>query len=252
MTPDAAPIFDATPVQMGEASRLAGVFFEPGKTFADVVERPRWVVPLLLIILSGIAFLYAFSNHVGWERYMHRMLDNNPRMQQLAPEQRERIFERQTKALPIYSYVGTVIGTPLAFLVIAAILMGLVKGVLGVPVAFKQVFAVCCYASVPSILLRLLSILVMFLKEPDDFNLQNPFVSNPGALMDPDSSSKFLYSLASSLDVFTIWIMLLIAVGLKAAGGKRLSFAGALFAVLLPWAVWVLGRAALAAAFNFG
>jgi hypothetical protein len=41
--------------------------------------------------------------------------------------------------------------------------------------------------------------------------------------------------------------MLLIATGLKAAGGKRISFGGALFSVLLPWVVYVLGRAGLAA-----
>lgn len=65
--------------------------------------------------------------------------------------------------------------------------------------------------------------------------------------MDPDQSSKFLYTLASQFDVFTIWVMLLIATGIKAAGGKRISFGGALFSVMLPWVVYVLGRAGLAA-----
>jgi hypothetical protein len=66
--------------------------------------------------------------------------------------------------------------------------------------------------------------------------------------MDPLTSSKFLYTLAGSLDVFVIWTVLLAATGLKAAGGKRLSFGGALFAVLLPGVCWVLIRGALAAA----
>ena len=69
---------------------------------------------------------------------------------------------------------------------------------------------------------------------------------NPGAFMDPQTSPKFVYSLASSLDLFTIWILLLVATGLKAAAGKKLSFGGALFAVMLPWAVIILGKAALA------
>jgi hypothetical protein len=86
---------------------------------------------------------------------------------------------------------------------------------------------------------------VMQMKSITDFDLNNPLMFNPGAFMDPKSSSKFLYSLASSLDLFSFWIMLLIAVGLKAAAGKKLSFGGAFFAVLLPWAVFVLGAAAL-------
>jgi hypothetical protein len=50
--------------------------------------------------------------------------------------------------------------------------------------------------------------------------------------------------------VFSLWRILLIAVGLKAAAGKKLSFGGALFAVLLPWAVMVLIGATLAGIFG--
>ncbi len=66
--------------------------------------------------------------------------------------------------------------------------------------------------------------------------------------MDPQTSSKFLYTLAGNLDVFVIWVLLLIAAGLKAAGGKRLSFGGALFSVALPFVVYAFIRASLAAA----
>jgi hypothetical protein len=52
------------------------------------------------------------------------------------------------------------------------------------------------------------------------------------------------------LDLFTIWGILLTAVGLKAAAGKRLSFGGALFAVVLPWAVLVLLGATVAGIFS--
>jgi hypothetical protein len=73
---------------------------------------------------------------------------------------------------------------------------------------------------------------------------------NPGAFMDPKTSSKFLYSVATSLDLFSFWIMILIATGLKAASGKKLSFGGAFFAVALPWAVYVLGKSAFAGIFS--
>ena len=90
----------------------------------------------------------------------------------------------------------------------------------------------------------------MFLKSPDEFNLINPLAFNPAAFMDPINSSKFLYTLAMSLDLFTIWGILLTAIGLKAAAGKRLSFGGALFAVVLPWAILVLIGASVAGAFS--
>jgi hypothetical protein len=94
-----------------------------------------------------------------------------------------------------------------------------------------------------------LSVVVMFLKNPEDFDLKNPLMSNLGALFEPDMPNKFIHSLAASLDVFVIWVILLMAAGLKAAGGKRFSFGSALFSVVLPWGVFVLGRAALTAIF---
>jgi hypothetical protein len=42
----------------------------------------------------------------------------------------------------------------------------------------------------------------------------------------------------------------LIGIGLKAAGGRLISMGGAMTAVFLPWAVWVLGSASLAGVFG--
>ncbi len=64
--------------------------------------------------------------------------------------------------------------------------------------------------------------------------------------MDPLTTSKFVYTVATWFDLFSIWIILLIATGLKAAAGKKLSFGGALFAVVLPWVIVILCAAGFA------
>jgi hypothetical protein len=132
----------------------------------------------------------------------------------------------------------------------AAIVLGIASGLMSAGVKFKQVFAIVCYAGLPLVLKHALAIVVMFLKSPDEFNLLNPLAFNPAAFMDPINTAKFLYTMAMSLDLFTIWGILLTATGLKAAAGKRLSFGGALFAVVLPWAVLVLIGATLAGMFS--
>ena len=96
----------------------------------------------------------------------------------------------------------------------------------------------------------ILTVVVIFLKNPDDYNMQNPLAFNVGAFMDPTTSSKFLYSMASSLDLFAFWTIFLLATGLKAAAGKKLTFTGALVAVLLPWAALVLVKSAFAGVFS--
>lgn len=247
MSPDI--ITETEPKPLGEFSRLVAVFFEPGKAFADIAARPRWMVPLLISILFSVGYLYAFGQHIGWESYMHRLLDTNQRIQQLPPDQRQRVFDTYLRFASVLAMVNVVIFIPLVLIIWAGIALGIVKGLLGVPIRFKQAFAAVCYAGMPRVIYSVLATIVMFLiKNPEDFDVQNGFFSNPGALMDSQTSSKFLYTLASSLDVFVIWTILLAAAGLKAAGGKRLSFGGALFAVLLPGVVWVLIRGALASA----
>jgi hypothetical protein len=248
MTTDAAPGIQTAPPAMSEFSRLIGVFFEPTKAFADIAQRPRWTVPVLIGIVISAGYLYAFNTHVGWEPYMHRILDNNQRMLQLPPDQRQRIFDMQLRIIPITSYVGAVVAPFLTFLLGAAISVGIIKGLMGVPIRFKQAFAAFAYGSLPRSIYAVLATAVLFLtKNPEDYDPQNGFFSNPSVLMDPMTSSKFLYTVAGNLDVFVIWVLLLIAAGLKAAGGKRLNFSGALFSVALPFVVYVLIRASLVA-----
>jgi len=234
---------------MSELSRLIGVFFEPKKAFADIAERPRWIVPLLIAIVFGAGYIYAFNRHIGWEPYLRRAFDTNPQVQRLPAEQRERVFETQLRVVPVASIAGAVVFTPLTFLAGAAIALGIVKGLMGTPIRFKQAFSVFAYSWLPHAVYLVLSTVVMFVtRNPGDFDLQNGFFSNPGAFMDPMTAPKFLRAVANNLDVFVIWTLLLIATGLKAAGGKKLSFGGALFAVVLPFGVYVLIRGALAAA----
>ena len=164
-------------------------------------------------------------------------------------EQQEQTLAVQMKFASAIGYAGGVLGAPIYCLVVAAVLLG-ITALMSAGLRFNQVFAIVTYGSLPRVISGILMIIVAFLKNPDDFNIRNPLAFNVGAFMDPNTSSKFVYSLASSLDLFSIWTILLLAIGLKAAAGKRLSFAGALVAVVAPWAVVVLGIAALAGAFS--
>jgi len=250
MTPENLPPPESTPAPMSEFSRIAGVFFEPAKTFEDVAARPRWLVPLLLVIFMTVVYMVTFSQRIGWERMMRQRFESTSAGAQLTEEQKEQRVAMAARFAPIGGFAGALVGLPVTYLLESAILLGIVAGMLSAPVKFKQVFAVVCYSGLLALISVPLSIAVMFLKNPDDFNMQNPLMFNPGAFLDPLSGSKFMYSLASSLDLFSFWAIFLVATGLKAAGGRRLSFGGALMAVIAPWAIYVLGKSALAGVFG--
>src|ERR1035438_5138089 len=226
MTPEVEMAPEPQPAGMSEAARLVGVFFEPTKTFEDVAERPRFWVPLILVLTLALVYLFLFSQHVGWERMLRQQFESSSRSTQLSPEQRDMQMQMGLKFASVGAYVGILIGMPVGYLIWAAILLGIVKGILSAPVRFKQVYAAICYAGMPGLLMTILAIVVMYLKSPDDFNIQNPLVFNPGAMLEKATTSKFIYSLASALDIFRLWTLVLVGLGLKAAGGKKLSMGG--------------------------
>lgn len=240
MTPQPAPLPEAPP--MSEISRLGAVFFDPKRAFSDIAVRPRWWIPLLLSMLMGVLFVYLYSQRVGWERYMERALESNPRTESLTAEQRHRIIEQQLPLVSVLAYAGAAVGTVVSALVVAAMLLVMANLMLSAQLAFRQLFAITCYAYLPNLLAGALGILMMYLKQPEDFDLENPTAFNIGAYLDPQATPKWLVSVASSVDLFSIWILLLLALGLSTAA-RRLSYSRVLGGVVVLWALWVVLKA---------
>jgi len=235
---------------MSEAGRIAGVYFEPQKAFADIAARPRWIAPIALMIVAGMALTFLFGAHIGWENFMRKTLENNAQVQQMDPQKREEAIQRGVKFAPIFGYAGSALMPVINALAIAGavLLMGKMMGVSSLN--FKQMFAIGAYGLLPGFIFAVLTIVVMMLKNPDDFNLQNPLFFNIGAFFEPPpNTGKFLYSLASSFDLFSFWTIALLATGITAAE-RKFPFSKALAAVVIPWIVWVLARSAWAGIFG--
>ena len=250
MTPEnITPAEPFQPAGMSEVSRLTGVFFEPKKAFQDIARRPAFLAPLILVILGSVLFTLLLSQRVGWDRVVRQQQELSPRQQErmanMPPETRERAQAVGRMIAPIAAYASSVLGRPIGYLILAAVLLGIVRGIMGAPITLKQMYAVIAYAALPVLIQTALTAVVLYLKSPDDFNNMNPLAFNPAAFMDPMTTAKPLYTIARSLDLFSFWTMLLTAIGIQAAGGKRVSFGGALTAVLVPWAVLVLIGAGL-------
>src|SRR5262249_34427951 len=148
-------------------------------------------------------------------------------MANVPPDQRQRAMEMQTKIIaPARYYAQAILGPVIGTLVRAGLIMLIAGVMMSAGLRFKQVLAVVCFASLPRIIESLLRAVVVLLKK-QEINIFNPLTSNFAAFMDMANSPRFLYAMAAAFDVFTIWTMLLMAVGLSAAAGrKRLSFGG--------------------------
>ena len=88
------------------------------------------------------------------------------------------------------------------------------------------------YGALPTVIWASVAIVSLLAgANPEGFNVQNPIASNPAYFMD-QAASPFFYGLASALDVFIIWSVVLMAIGF--ARNSRLK-TSTTFAAVAGW-----------------
>jgi cell division protein FtsB len=237
---------------LSEIERVANIFSAPSKTFEDIKRgNTSWWLPLLIFSVVGYLFFAAVAYKVG----MQTVVDNQ--MKLMSEKQQEQMAkappEQQALSAKISLYVteGVFIASPLFVLAVAAIislvLWGTINFVFGGKAKFGSIFAVWFFASLPSILKSLLGIVVIFVGgTPETFNIKNYAPTNVAAFLPVLETNKAVYALAGSLDVITIWTLILLGIGVAAvAGVKRSSGYIAVFGWWALTVLWAVGMAAI-------
>lgn len=247
VTPMPAP--EAVP--LSEGARIVNTFIAPGKTFTDLRRNAAWWAPFLLMVISSVVLVYLAGQKVGFRKVTENQMQAQPkqqeRLEQLPAEQREQQMQTATKITRIIAYAFPVIQLVI-LLIITAVLFSTFKFAAGADVSFKVSLAIVMYASLPGLLRALLAILSLLAgASPDSFTFQNPVATNPGYFLNP-ADSPFLYSLASSLDIFLIWTLVLTAIGFTCV--SKVKRGTALAIVFGWWLIFTLVAAGMGAAFS--
>jgi hypothetical protein len=227
---------------MSPFDRLIGVLFDPQPAFADIAARPAgWWVPLVLLGVLSASFIVSFGERVGWERFFRQQAAQNERFQQMPAEQREQILEQQAKWAGRLSPVFALLSWPVSTLVLTGVFMLVFNVLLGAETTFRPAFAATSYALLPLGIRTAVAGAVMFLKDPADFELEHPLATDVGTFLDPTSAPRWLQSVGSSLDLFYLWTLILLALA-YAAVGRRLTFAKSLTWVAATWVLYLVGK----------
>lgn len=240
---DAQDSVALTPVE-----RVVNTFIEPSKTFQDIKRNRSWWLPFVILVVLGWIFCFAAVQHVGWENLTTNVLKSQPtnaeRLDKATPAQAAQMLSI-TKGF----MEGFMIGTPAVILIINAIFALLLWGgfafLLGGTTTFAEMFTVAIFAALPNALNSIISLVTVMVAEPQSYNLNLPSPSNLAYFLGSDAP-HWLIVLGTSLDVFSLWSLVL--AGFGAAIVSRVKPARGILLVFAVWLAYVLIKTGIAAA----
>jgi hypothetical protein len=242
--PEPAAELQATISPMG---RVVGVLFSPKATFADIARKPSWVLPVVIATILGIVSMVVLNQRVNWRDYIVQQMEKSPRAAQLSTEQKQQQADISAKVTVYFIYAAGVLGSVLFALIVGAVMMLAYNVLGGAGATFSQSFAIVAHTLLVGIVSTPIFLLVALLRPYGTLDPDNPIATNVGALL-PEESAKWLIALCKSLDIFTIWMLILIAIGFAAVNPRKLkgsksyviafSVWGAFVAVKVLWA-WI-------------
>jgi hypothetical protein len=251
------------PAQMSPFARVGNIFFSPGEVFQDVRRSPRdWWLPMLLTILIASVSWYTIQARYGWtpeqlakEAIEAQLKKQGKNRKDLTEQERggfemgEKIATVQLRFVPVMILIGVLISG----FVIAGFFR-LATMIVGAQTTLFRLLSVVAYSQfVPGFVKSILNIVLSFLRSAEDVNptdfMQNQgLISTGPAALVSAQEQPVLHALLGAFDVFSIWVLVLMIIGLVAVS-KKLKYGTAGALVIGPYIVIVLISMVFAAMF---
>jgi hypothetical protein len=207
------------------------IFYAPSQVFARRAGGSV-MVPLFVVTLMVGALFYLNSGvlqsvmEAEFNRGMAAAMRSNPR---LTPEMAEGF--RQTGMR--IAQVGGFLFMPVGILMTGSALW-LIGKLFEATESYSTALVVAAYSFVPRILEAVLNGAQGLFLDPAQLNGRFRLSLGVGRFFDPDTTAPALLGLVGRIDLFTIWVTILLAIGLSVTGG--ISRSRAFLAAPLIWA----------------
>ncbi|AVP97592.1 hypothetical protein C7S18_10455 [Ahniella affigens] len=223
-------------------SHLINIFVEPGKVFAELKEKPTFLLPLLLMMALTAAMTLLYFNKVDGEWLTNHQLTMS------GSEMSAAEIEQAKKVMPSAKVMGIVgaIFAPI-FIVIVTLVMGLyylaAGKITGTAVSFKQALSLVTWSGVPALLSLVVAIVGIFMMAPQS-TLESLMLTNVDPLIVQLPYDHAWSSFAKNFNLLSLWSVALVAIGWRNWG--RTGWGQALTVALIPTLVIFGGMAAWA------
>lgn len=197
-------------------ARLIGVVTSPMATFRAIVANPRWfgalaVTTLLVAFFSTLPMTTEAGRQAALDQQVAAMKSFGV---EVTDERYDRL-ERGAATLPHRTAAGVIVASPIIVLITAGLLFAVFNAAMGGEALFKQVFALVAHAGVISALGAAFSGTVNY------FRGGTGSVANLGALLPMLPEKSFIANLLGAIDVFLVWYVVVLAIGLAALYRRR-------------------------------
>jgi Yip1 domain len=208
------------------------IFYAPSQVFGRRESGSFWIPLFVVTLVTGILF-YLNSGvmqpifDAEFERGMAVAMRDNPN---IPPEAMERMrgFASRIGQVAVFVFM------PLAIFGVA-IATWLAGKLVDAKQTFRAALVVAAYAFTPRILEGVVNSIQGLFLDPSQLDGRFRISLGLGRFLDPDTTSPLLIALVGRIDVFTIWITVLIAIGLSVTG--RIPRSRAAFAAAIVWLV---------------
>ncbi len=210
------------------------IFYAPSSVFARRASSNVWIPLLIITVLLGVIFI-ANRDLIDpiMEAEFARAMAKNSSAARMTPEQ----VEAARKFSGMFATAGAFVGTPIVLL-----FLGIVIWIVGKFFDAKQTLnaalIVATFSYVPRVVEGIVNRVQGLIIDPSSLNSRYSLTLGVGRFLDPDTTSPILLGLAGRIDVFTIWITVLIAIGLAVTG--KISRGRAAIAAAIVWLVGAL------------
>lgn len=206
----------ATPAPKSLVTRFIGIITSPGETFQSVVTFPKWfgmlvVTTVIIAIFSALPLTTDQGKQAAIDMQEHQMQSFG---MQVNDQMHERL-EQGAARMPYVTGISIIVVAPIIALIIAGILFAIFNAGLGGEASFKQLFAVYVHAGVIGALSLIFSGTINY------FRGTQGSLANVGALLPMIPDNSFLGHFLGMVDVFTIWNVIVLAIGLAVLYRRR-------------------------------
>jgi hypothetical protein len=234
------------PAPLSEGARILNTIIAPAKTFTDLRRNASWWGPWLLISIFAILFIYSMDRQIGFDQISRNEIAHSSSADQfdkLSPQDQAKRLQFADALVRYLSY-GIPVTILLYFAIATLVLWATFKVAAGADISYKTTYAIVFYGGLPGIIGSILGTISMYAGvDPEGFNVKNPVATNPAYFMDR-SGNKFLYTMASGLDVLVIWTIILMGIGF--ACNSKVKRSKAIMIVAAWYVFWKLLNGALA------